>query len=211
MARHRRKMVLLPLLCVSFHPVWVKSCCPCIMMRVWEPLMPAIFTTSLNLMFNAESDTLEITNKRGQDLFQWYSETIWSSQWSKTHPHLWVRPECLSIEKVPSFQTLKFNVQTNRSQPVIYGLELQLYIQVRHELLSASQRATLQQDILVPAQARRPDLWDKPGAPELHQGVYSSLSEVWLYLLLTNTCCSNTFSQIVTHIFSQWLTLSLTC
>lgn len=71
--------------------------------------------------------------------------------------------ECGSIEIVPRFQTLRFNVQAHQSRLVIYWLKPWLCIHIRIVAAAlVSQRAALQQDILAQGEslvAQWPRCW----------------------------------------------------
>lgn len=68
---------------------------------------------------------------------------------SASPPALTELSECDSIENVPRFETLKFNVQAHQSWSVIYRLKLRVCIHIRTVAAALiSQRAGLLQDIL---------------------------------------------------------------
>lgn len=113
---------------------------------------------------------------RSWDLFRWYYKDELSAEQSL---HSVLSPACVSlspsaltelsqcdsIENVPRFQTLRFNVQAHQSRPVIYWLQLGLCIHIRTVAAALeSQRAALQQDILAQGEsleARWPRCWEE--------------------------------------------------
>lgn len=109
--------------------------------------------------------------------------------------------ECDSIENVPRFQTLRFNVQAHQSRAVIYWLKLWLCIRIRTEAAAlVSQRAVLQQDILAQGESLEAQ-W---------RSEETFIKALYISLFLVHSL-TNSVTCWLTQLFMHFLIHSLTC
>lgn len=122
--------------------------------------------------------------------------------------------ECGSIEIVPRFQTLRFNVQAHQSRLVIYWLKPWLCIHIRIVAAAlVSQRAALQQDILAQGEsleAQWPCCW-KEYRERKHFLGFSTYLCSWLTTVSHSfshsthwlSSCSISFIHLLTHMVTH--------
>ena len=106
----------------------------------WQHILYKHFTVFLYYIYM--STVFDIGNTSARERFnENLKEWVWLSRvCSLSYPSLCASlspsaltelSECDSIENVPRFQTLRFNVQAHQSRPVIYWLKLWLCIHIK--------------------------------------------------------------------------------